>query len=55
MIKMEKRKTKKEIEERIKDIEKARADLNNWGNLSEAHFNEFNFKINELKWALGQD
>lgn len=45
-------KTEKEIKERIEDIEKAKEDLNDRGNLSEEHLNEFNGKIDSLKWVI---
>lgn len=45
-------KTKKEIEERIEDIENARTDLNDRGNLTEEQLNEFNTKIETLKWVI---
>lgn len=45
-------KTKKEIEERIEDIEKAKEDLNDRGNLTEENFNELNTKIEILKWVI---
>ena len=45
-------KTVREINERIDDIENAREDLNERGNLSEKQLNEFNTKIETLKWII---
>ena len=40
------------IVERIEDIERAKEELNNKGNLSKEHFEEFNVKISTLTWVL---
>lgn len=49
-------KNKEEIKKRIEDIENAKRDVNDRGNLSEKLFNEFNFKIETLRWVLkGKD
>ncbi len=45
-------KTEKEIKERIEDIENAKTDLNDSGNLTEEQLNEFNNKIETLKWII---
>lgn len=45
-------KTKKEIEERIEDIEKAKEDLNDRGDLSPEEFLELNTKIETLRWVI---
>lgn len=45
-------KTKKEIEERIEDIENAKEDLNDRGNLDNETYIELNTKINILKWII---
>ena len=43
---------KKEIEERIKDIEKALEDLNERGNLTAELHLELNIKIETLRWVI---
>ena len=45
-------KTKKEIEERIKDTKNALEDLNDRGNLTADLHLELNTKINVLKWVI---
>ena len=45
-------KSEKEIQNRIEDVENARTDLNDMGNLTEGLLNEFNTKIETLRWIL---
>lgn len=45
-------KNEKEIKGRIEDIENARTDLNDRGNLTEDTLNELNTKIETLKWII---
>ncbi len=46
-------KTKKEIEERIEDIDNAMTDLHRSGNLEEARM--LIPKVEALEWVLGED
>ena len=45
-------KNRKEIEERIEDVERALTDLNDRGNLTENLHTELNTKIEVLKWVI---
>jgi len=45
-------KTEKEIKERMDDINEAKKDLNDRGNLSEEQFREFQTKEETLKWVI---
>lgn len=51
-MKKENKSLNQKIDERIEDIEDAKKDLNDRGNLSEEQFQEFNTKIETLEWVL---